>query len=210
MKLADLGGVGIVKIRLCIERQCKAGSVLLEVYRKHIKTTRPIGGLILRIRLRFWRIWLPWIPKSLSFLSHYFLYLISGDRYTYEFLFQEETLNDEIISSRMKGRVGGGKNSAEVKEEDKEAKQIDFFGNKVPQWAIVFYSILHLGVWLSLKYFGVSTDKIEEFFGNNFLLVLYVIVSFWIVGTVIPFLLKKMVKCFSTLAFRSASKAVKV
>ncbi len=192
------------------DKEVDANSVLLEVYRKHIRTTRPIRGLILRTRLRFWRIWLPWIPKSLSFLSHHFLCLISGDKYTYEFLFQEETLNGEIISSRMEGRVGRGKNSAKVKEEDKEAKQIDFFGNKVPQWAIVFYSILHLGVWFSFKYFGVNTDKIENFFGNNFLLVLYVIVSFWIIGTVIPFLLKKMVKGFSTLAFHSASKAVKV
>lgn len=192
------------------DKEVDANSVLLEVYGKHIKTTRPIVGLILRTRLRFWRIWLPWIPKSLSFLSHYFLYLISGDRYTYEFLFQEETLNGEIISSRMDGRVGRGKNSAKVKEEDKESKQIDFFGNKVPQWAIVFYSILHLAVWFSLKYFNIDVSKIKEFFGNNFLLVLYVIVSFWIVGAVIPFLLKKMIKYLSTLAFHSASKAVKV
>lgn len=192
------------------DKEVDANSVLLEIYKKHIKTTRLISGLVLRARLRFWRTWLPWISKSLSFLSHYFLYLISGDKYTYEFLFQEETLNGEIISSQMEGRIGRGKSSAKVKEEDKEAKQIDFFGNKVPQWAIVFYSVLHLFVWFSLKYLGIDTDKIEKFFGNNFLLVLYVIVSFWIVGTVIPFLLKKAVKYFATLAFRFTNKSLKV
>lgn len=195
------------------EKEINANSVLLEVYRKHIKTTRPIVGLLLRIRLRFWRIWLPWIPKSLSFLSHHFLWLISGERYTYEFLFQEETLNGKVISSKLDWRIDRAKeitNIKEIKEEDKEAKLIDFFGNKVPQWAIVFYSILHLGVWFFFKYFGVNIYKIEEFFGNNFLLVLYVIVSFWIVGTVIPFFLKKMVKYFSSLAFSFASKTVKV
>lgn len=192
------------------DREVEENSVLLEVYGKHIKTTRPILGLVLRIRLRFWRIWLPWIPKFLSFFSHYLLYLISGDKYTYEFLFQEETLNGNVISSRMEGRVGRGKDSAKIKEEDKEAKHIDFFGNKVPQWAIVFYSLLHLCVWFSLRYFDVQTSQIEEFFGNNLLLVLYVVVSFWIIGTVTPFLLKKSVKYCSTLAFHTASKAVKV
>lgn len=192
------------------DKEVEANSVLLEVYGKHIKTTRPIMGLVLRTRLRFWRIWLPWIPKSLSFLSHYFLYLISGDKYIYEFLFREETLNGQIISSKMEGRVGRGKDSAKIKEEDKESKQIDFFGNKVPQWAIVFYSILHLCFWFSFNYFGIQTNKIEEFFSNNFLLVLYVIVSFWIIGTVVPFLLKKFVKYGSTLAFHMESKAVKV
>lgn len=192
------------------DKEVEANSVLLEVYRKHIKTTRSIRGLVLRTRLRLWRIWLPWIPKSLSFLSHYLLYLISGDKYSYEFLFQEETLNGQIISSKMEGRIGRGKETAKVKEEDKEAKPVDFFGNKVPQWAIVFYSVLHLCFLFSLKYFGIQTDKIEEFFGNNFLLVLYVIVSFWIIGTVIPFLLKKSVKYGSTFAFHIGSKAIKV
>lgn len=183
---------------------------LLEVYGKHIKTTRPVVGLFLRTKLRFWRIWLPWIPKIVSYLGHYLLLLISGDKYTYEFLFQEENLNGQIISSRMEERIGRNKDSAKVKEENKEAKQIDFFGNKVPQWPIVFYSSLHLLFWFTIKYFGVDTSKLEDFFSNNFLLVLYVIVSFWIIETVLPFLLKKLVKYSSTLSFLSSHKTIKV
>ena len=184
--------------------------VLLEVYGKHIKITRPIRGLVLRTRLRFWRIWFPFIPKLISHISHYFLLLISGDRYTYEFLFQEENLNGQIISSKMEGRVGRNKESAKVKEEEKESKQVEFFGNKVPQWPIVFYSTLHLSFWFLIKHYGFSTQKIEDFFNNNFLLVLYVIVSFWLIGTVLPFLLKKFVKYFSTWSFQLANKSVKV
>ena len=41
------------------------------------------------------------------------------------------------------------------KESEKESKQIDFFGNKVPQWPIVFYSMLHLSFWFLLKYFSI-------------------------------------------------------
>ncbi len=184
--------------------------VLLEVYGKHIRTTRPIRGLYLRTKLRFWRVWFPWPLKMLSNVSHYLLFFISGDKYSYEFLFQEENLNGEIISSKMEGRVGRNKESAKVREVEKESKQIDFFGNKVPQWPIVFYSILHLIFWFLLKYFNVKTDQIENFFSNNFLLVLYVIVSFWFIETVLSFLLKRLVKYFSTWSFQVAHRTEKV
>ena len=184
--------------------------VLLEVYGKHIKTTRPIRGLILRTRLRFWRIWFPFIPKLISGISHYLLLLISGDRYTYEFLFGEEKLNGRILSSNMSGRVGRESDQSKGKDNEKESKQIEFFGNKVQQWPIVFYSTLHLSFWVLIKYFGFYTQQIDTFFSNNFLLVLYVIVSYWIVETVLPFLLKKFVKYFSTWSFQLANKSVKV
>jgi len=184
--------------------------VLLEVYGKHIKTTRPIRGLYLRTKLRFWRILLPWPLKFLSNVFHYLLLIISGDKYTYEFLFQEENLNGQIISSRMEGRVGRNKESAKIKEEEKESKKIDFFGNKVPQWPIVFYSMLHLCFWFLIKHFGTETRQIEDFFNNNFLLVLYVIVSFWFIETALPFLLKKLVKYLSAWSFQVANKTIKV
>lgn len=189
------------------DKEIEATEVLLEVYGKHIKTTRPIRGIFLRTKLRFWRVYFPWIPKSVSHLSHYLLLLISGDKYTYKFLFQEENLNGQIISSRMAERVV----RKEIKKEsEKESKQIDFFGNKVPQWPIVFYSSLHMLLWFTIKYFGVDTSKLEDFFNNNFLLVLYVIVSFWIIETVLPFLLKKLVKYSSTLSFLASHKTIKV
>ena len=191
-------------------KEITGDEALLEVYRRHIKTTRQIVGLYLRTKLRFWRIWFPWPLKFLSNVSHYLLFFISGDKYTYEFLFQEENLNGQIISSRMEGRVSRNKDSAKIKEEEKESKQIDFFGNKVPQWPIVFYSILHFSFWFLIMYFGIKTDQIENFFGNNFLLVLYVIVSFWLVETVLPFLLKKFVKYFSTWSFQVTNKTIKV
>jgi hypothetical protein len=110
----------------------------------------------------------------------------------------------------MEGRVGWRKDSAKINEKEKEAKQIDFFGNKVPQWSIVVYSSFHLFIWFLLKYFGIQTCQIEKFFDNNFLLVSYVIVSFWIFGTVIPVLLKKSVKHFSTLAFNTENSSLKL
>lgn len=191
-------------------KETTGDAMLLEVYRKHIKTTMPVSGLYLRIKLRFWRIWLPWPLKSISNAFHYLLFLISGDKYTYEFLFREENLNGQIISSGMKWRTDREKDSAKAEEEEKESKQVDFFGNKVPQWPIVFYSILHLISWFLIKCYGYKTDQIENFFGNNFLLILYVIVSFWFIETVLPFVLKKLVKYFSTWSFQVANKTVRV
>ena len=191
-------------------KEITGDEVLLEVYAKHIKTTRSIWGLYLRTKLRFLRIWFPWPLKFLSNVFHYLLFFISGDKYTYEFLFQEENLNGQIISSRMEGRVDRNKESAKIKEEEKESRQIDFFGNKVPQWPIVFYSMLHLSFWFLIKYLDVKIDQIENFFSNNFLLVLYIIVSFWVIETVLPFLLKKFVKYLSTWSFQVANKTIKV
>ncbi len=188
-------------------KEITGNGVLLEVYGKHIKTTKPIKGLYLRTKLRFWKIWFPWPLKFLSNVSHYLLFFISGDKYTYEFLFQEENLNGQIISSIMAERIVKKKTE---KESEKESKQIDFFGNKVPQWPIVFYSTLHLSFWFLIKYLGVGTDEIGIFFNNNFLLVLYVIVSFWVIETTLPYLLKKFVKYFSTWSFQVANKIVKV
>ena len=188
-------------------KEITGDEILLEVYGKHIKTTRSIWGLYLRIKLRFWRTWFPWPLKFLSTASHYLLFFISGDKYTYEFLFQEENLNGQIISSRMAERIDRKETK---KESEKESKQIDFFGNKVPQWPIVFYSLLHLSFWFLIRYFDIKTDQIEDFFSNNFLLVLYVIVSFWFIETVLPFFLKRLVKYFSTWSFQVANKTIKV
>jgi len=168
----------------------------------------PLRGFFLRLKLRFWRVLLPWLFTFVSNIFYYLLLLISGDRYTYDFLFQEEKENGQIISSRMEDRVN--RNKAEVKEEDKEAKKIDFFGNKVPQWPIVFYSALHLGAWFFVKYREIPTSQVEDFFSNNFLVVLYVIVSFWLLETILPLLLKKLIKYSSTLSFLASHKKINV
>ncbi|MAG12849.1 hypothetical protein CL630_03520 [bacterium] len=190
-------------------KEITANELLLEVYGKHIKTTRPFRGLFLRAKLRVWRIWLPWLFTLISNIFHYLLFFISGDKYAYEFLLQEENLNGQIISSRMKGRVSEDTGSAKTKEKEEEAKKIDFFGNKVPRWPIVFYSALHLCIWFLIKYFSIQTDQIEYFFSNNFLVVLYVIVSFWLIETVLPFLLKKLIKYSSTLSRLASHKKIK-
>jgi hypothetical protein len=192
------------------DKEITGDELLQEVYTKHIKTTKPIRGLFLRIKLRFWRIWLPWLLKLVSNFFHYFLLLISGDKYSYEFLFQEEKLNGTIISSKMEGRVGRSRQLPEGKEKEKEAKKMEFFGIIVPQWPIVFYSALHLSAWSIAKYYALLTDDIKNFFDNNFLVVLYVIVSFWLIETVLPFLSKKLIKLFSTLSFLASAKKVRV
>lgn len=192
-------------------RKIEGRKILHEVYEKHTRTTKPFRGFFLRAKLKFWKEWLPVLLSLIAEFFHYCLYLISGDKYTYKFLFQEENLNGEIISSRMDERIGRVKNQPEGKENEKEAKKFNLFGIvDVPQWPIVFYSVLHLFVWFVIQYFSFTTGEVDEFFNNSFLSILYVIASFWFLETVIPFVLKKLIKFFSSLAALSAYKKIHV
>lgn len=193
-------------------KEIEAEDILKEVYEKHIKPSRYFIGFFLRLKFRFWRFVLPSIFSFISKIFHYFLLVISGDRYSYEFLFEEENLNGEIISSKSDLRMERQmrNQTAAGKEKEKEAKKIEFFGIDVPKWPIVFYSILHLSIYAFLKYFGCSTTAIEDFLNNSFLVVLYVIVSFWIVETILPIILKWFVRFFSTLSARSLYKNLSV
>ncbi|MDB5237234.1 MAG: hypothetical protein JWL88_336 [Parcubacteria group bacterium] len=188
-----------------------SGTKLLKnIYGKHIKTTYLIRGLIARTKLCLWIIVLPRIFDFISEIFHWLLYIISGDSYTYTFLFKEENLNGTVISSGMDGRIGTHKSRPKGKVEEKPAKEMHFFGNKVAQWPIVFYSIVHLIVWFTLIYIYFPRLSIEKFFANSFLTVLYVIVSFWLVDTVLPFLLKNLIKLFSTMSAISHYKKIHI
>lgn len=192
------------------EREITANDLLTEVYKKHIKPTKFFEGFSLRLELRFWQEWLPGVFKFVSSIFHYSLFIVSGDKYTYEFLFKEENLNGTIISSEMKGRIGRTREVAKGQEKEEEAKKIEFFGITVPQWPIVFYSVLHLCAYFLAVHFGLFTTAVKSFFDNNFLVVLYVVVSFWLIETVLPYLLKKLIKGSSTLAFLSSVKKINV
>ena len=110
----------------------------------------------------------------------------------------------------MEDRIRLDANHPTAKEREKVAAKILFFGIDVPQWPIVFYSALHLCLWYLIKHFSIEVKQIEDFFSNNFLVVLYVIVSFWLIETVLPFFLKKLVRLFSTLSFQSENKKISV
>jgi len=182
--------------------------LLRQIYDRHIKTTKLFLGFFSRLKLSLWRVWIPAFLGKISDLLHWILYLVSGDRYTYRSLFDEEKLNGIVISSRMPYRVND--TISQKTSVEQPAKEVEFFGIKVAQWPIIFYALLHLSFWFSLNYIYYPTESIEKFLGINFLTVLYVIVSFWIVDIVIPFFLKKAIKLASTLADRAQHRRISI
>ena len=57
-------------------KEIDADEMLLEIYNKHIKTTYLLHGCVLRLKLRFWRVLLPWLFIFISKTS-LFLWILS-------------------------------------------------------------------------------------------------------------------------------------
>lgn len=194
-------------------KRIEGRAILDEVYRKHTRPTRPVAGLYIRSKLWLWWRLLPSVFRLLAGAFHQCLFVISGDRYTYEFYLGEEELNGDIISSSLEGRVGRRKDQLKSIEKQGEAKKFNLFGIiEVPQWPIVFYSVLHLIFWFILKYKGESeySTVITDLFNSNFFGILYVVVSFWLLETIVPYTLKKLIRYTSTVGARCSHRLLHV
>ncbi len=185
--------------------------LIREIYEKHIKNTKPIIGFFLRVKIRFWRDFLRLFFVFLSKIFYYLLFIISGDKYTYEYLFEEETLNGEIIKSKL-SRFRNI-NDKDIKETKKEGKKIDFFGLRVSQWSIVFYSFLHLSLYSVVvykKYYSIFYLILWKILQNNFLTVVYAIFTFWVIEIPIPYILRRLIKYNSGLSAKCHYKEIKL
>lgn len=190
-------------------RKIRPDELLRRVCKLHTKTTRLIAGLFLRSKLLFWRFLLPRLLSLIALIFHYILFAISGDRYTYTFIFKEEKLNGRIISSSNKGALRERDVLPVPNEKIKQGKELNFFGNNVPQHSIVFYSAIHLFALLWIVE-NTSLQLVStEVFSNNFLTVLYVVVSFWFFDSVLPYVLKGLIRVFSTLSTKSEYKMIR-
>lgn len=183
-------------------------ALLSDIYSKHILPTKLLRGLPFRLRYRLWKFWVPKLLGFIYWLLQKILFVVSGDRYAYRHLFKEETLNDEIIDSRFPERIGELKPKGRLKE--KSAKSIQFFGMSVPQWPIVFYSAIHLSLVAWYEYNYLDIGIIDTVIGNNFYVVCYVIVSFWLVETLIPLILKFLIKRTSILSSWSEYRKIHI
>lgn len=182
-----------------------ANKIIDEIYKKHIKSTKPFFGLWLRLKIFFWKLLLSALFKFISDTFCFLLYVVSGDRYSYAPFFEEETLNGEIIKSRLDiPRI------IKAKEEVKKSKKILLLGYDAPYWPIIFYAILHGLLYLVFMHYNYKPILITTLLKNNFLTIIYVILSLWFLEKVIPRGLKSLVKIFSKLSFRSQYKSISV
>ncbi len=182
-------------------KEVKAEYILDRVYSKHIKTTKPIRGLMTRFKIRFWWFFARDVFKFITRIFYCGLYLISGNRYEYEPLLQETKLNGIIVSSAWKSRITGIK---EFKEKKEDAKKFQFLQYEASFWSIVFYSIVHMIVYAIFMYQNYKPLWLTTIFEDNFLTLIYVILSLFAVEFLIPKFLMWIIRSLSKLSSYSA------
>ena len=182
-------------------KKITADKLINDVYNKHIKSTRPIKGLFIRMKIRFWRILMKSMFDIISKFFHHLLFIISGNRYSYEPVLETETLNDLRFKKTEKPKM---------KEKLKEGKKFNFYGYEASQWSIVFYSLLHFLLYVYFMYSGYKPIFITTIFKNNFLVIIYAILSLWIIETVMQTFLMFLIKYFSRLSADSLYGAIKL
>lgn len=176
-----------------------------EIYNKHIKPTKYYKGLWIRLKVFFWRIFLRSLLDYISNLFSLVQYIISGDKYSFAPFFEEEKLNGKTIKSRL-----AIYKNIEIKEEFTESEKINFFNFKVKHWPILFYSFFHGIFFVIFMMKNYKPVLITTIFKNNFLTVIYIILSIWILETLMPVCLMFLIRFFSKLAFKVQIKKLSI
>lgn len=187
------------------KRKVTPEELIYKVYKLHIKPTRLIVGFWLRSKMFFFQILVHGIFILMSKTFSSFLYLISGNKYSYEPILEEEKLNDLIIKSKWE-KEG-------IKPETSESNKFNFFGYKASQWSIFVYSLIHLVIYfyITLSEFHIGTiDRFRGVFRNNFLSLAYVILSLSIFESLLPKFLIFLIKLFSKWSLKAKYKKLKI
>lgn len=185
-----------------------SGSELLqEIYEKHIKNTRPVRGILLRVKIYFWQTIVKNILLCIGKIFYWILLVISGNKYSYNYIFEEEKLNGVIVRSKL--RTVNEKKITESSQE-KESEKIDFLGLKVSRWSVIVYSSVHFSFYWYFIHAHYFSKALWRIFENNFLTVLYVVLSFWILETASPKIIEWIIRFCTKWAYLSEIKKVKI
>lgn len=176
------------------KKEIKARDILLKTEKIHNKPTKLIWGLPLRLKLWFWHKVLPFIIKSLDLILISILWVVSGER-----------IKGDIFKRLLwKDHENEKKTIKEI--EFKPAETIDFFGYKAKRWSVIFYSLVHL----ILFYFKIFSGFLDNVLGNSLFAICYIVVSFFITESLIPGILKSIIKLTPKLFGYIAFKRLKV
>jgi hypothetical protein len=190
------------------EKEISPTDIVNEIYEDHIKSTRVFKGFWIRTKIFFWRKLVSGFFKLISSMLHWLLYIISGDKYSYEPIWKTEVLNGVKMNSKLNGMLGIEKKK--FKEDLIESIKFDFLGYKASFWLITFYSIFHLLVYIFCYYQNYKPSIILQIFENNFLTLIYVIISFWFLEKIIPTTLKFLIKFNSEKSSYFSYKKIKI
>lgn len=162
------------------DKEIEANDILLKTEKVHIRPTKLIWGLPLRLKLWFWRKAIPFVIKAIDLILIGILWVISGER-----------IKDDIWKRLLWKHHENEKGN--IKEiEFEKAETIDFFGYKAKRWSVVFYSLIHLIFFYFYNKLGFNfSDKVLS---NSLLVICYIIVTFFVTESLIPKILKSLIK----------------
>jgi len=128
----------------------------------HLKSSKPIKGIWLRVKLLFFRVILAGFYKLLFYLFSGVQYIISGKKANF-YSFEKDLVGPGI----------------------KLGKELDIFGYKVEAWIGVIYALIHLIVYYVLFYRNFRPLILTSIFKNPFLTVMYIVVSLGLLDAVL-------------------------
>jgi len=176
-----------------------AQKIMDKFYSEHIKSTKVFVGAPLRLRLvlqvkmpaQFFRL----VEK----VSHFLLLIFSGERFSWNPFFQNESTN-----SSAQGGAGNGS------PDDKPPKTLSIFGYEASRWAVVVYALINLAVYTLFVEFNFKPRILSRLIENNFLTVMYVVLSLGLIDFVLPRCLKYLIKLASNRAAEYPFKKIKI
>jgi len=184
------------------DKEISGLEVLKKVDEWHTKPNKLIGGSWLRTKLIWFRIIIPSTYKFLFKILSGFLYLSSGEKVDLFFNFFEQKNQLGAIE------IGSPKIS--------RGDLIDIFGFKIEQWIAILYSIFHLSIFFIFYRYNYNPLWLTIIFKNNFLILMYVIISVGIAKIILPELLRPSQILLNLLAkiqiqyFKYLSRKIKI
>jgi len=161
----------------CKNERIEAEEILKILDKWHQKTTT-FFGIPLVIRLFWFHYLLAWFWKRIFEIFSILQYFVSGEKIKifYNLFDPSKSFNSNL----------------ENKLETDKSVLIDLWGYQVKSWIASIYALLHLGGYFALYHFNKKPLWLSIIFNNNFLTLMYGIVSLGMANTLLPIVFKSI------------------
>lgn len=165
------------------------------IYERHIRATRPLKGLFVRLKVFVIRDIIRRIPEAVAGMLRGVLFVMSGIR------FKKKTTDihiDELLVTKN-----------ELTKKD-DTKMIEFMQIKVNAISAFTYSAFHLVAAFLYVSLSLHNSFVSKVFGNVFLVLAYAVVSIALWERFIPKMLEKAIRKLAKIAFDLQLKKIRL
>lgn len=187
-------------------KEIQPEQIWLRLNKAHLRNTKWFSGFSLRIKLGFWRKFLPFLIKVLDRILAFLLELFTGEVVKDKDIVKR-FVNQWHVESNRGPHFETDADDAKLTRNIKTPKMWSFLGFEATRWSVVFYSIVNIFLYFfSSLFWQVENPIITNFFEDSFLILCYVATSFSVIEYLIPLILKigvrKMPKVYHEVAFK--------